>query len=127
MIGLDTSVVARLLVGEPAAQAAAARALIDAHAGEVYVSDLVVAETYFALRHHYAVPHGETIRSLRALLEDRRVRATGVALDVLRGAAGAPTPGFVDRLIHGGYDADGIELHTFDRSAARLPRAKLIS
>ena len=75
MIGLDTSAVVRLLVGEPAAQAAAARALVDAHAGEVFVSDLVVAEAYFALRHHYDVPHPETVAALRALIEDRRIMA----------------------------------------------------
>jgi predicted nucleic acid-binding protein len=127
VIGLDTSAVVRLLIGEPVAQAAAARALVEANAGETFVSDLVVAESYFALRHHYEVPHAHAVGALRALLEGGRVRPAGVALDVLRDAASsAAAPGIVDRLIHAGYVAEGMELHTFDRAAAKLQRAKLI-
>ena len=108
-------------------QAVAARALVEARPGEVCVSDLVVAETYFALRHHYEVPHAQSVVALRALLEDRRIRPTGAALEVLRDEAGLKlSPGFVDRLIHSDYVSDGIELRTFDRAAARLSRAKLI-
>ena len=127
MIGLDTSVLVRLLVGEPAAQAHAARALVDAHAGEVFVSDLVAVETYLALRHHYAVPHDEALRAMRSLLEDPRVRGTGAALDVLREMKGAAAPGLVDRMIHADYLAEGMELRTFDRAASRLRRAALIA
>jgi predicted nucleic acid-binding protein len=126
VIGLDTSVTVRLLIGEPPVQAEAARALVAANAGEVFVSDLVASETYFALRHHYEVPHAEAAASLRALLEDRRIRSTGVALDVLReNTRGGP--GLADRFIHADYLAQGMELRTFDRAAARLSRAKLIA
>jgi len=55
-IGLDTSVVLRLLIGEPRAQAEVARRRIERAliAGEkVIVTDLVVAEAFHALRHHY--------------------------------------------------------------------------
>ena len=58
-IGLDTSVVLRLLIGEPRAQADVARRRIERAlvAGEkVVVTDLVVAEVFHALRHHYDVP-----------------------------------------------------------------------
>jgi predicted nucleic acid-binding protein len=51
-IGLDTSVVLRLLTGEPAAEARLARGRIErAHAAAepVIVTDLVLAEAYFAL------------------------------------------------------------------------------
>jgi predicted nucleic acid-binding protein len=66
-IGLDTSVVVRLLTGEPpaAARAAARRLEAAAEAGErVVVCDLVAIETYHALHHHYGVPQ----RDARALL-----------------------------------------------------------
>lgn len=69
-IGLDTSVILRLLIGEPAAQAERAwRALTEARAaGDATVlSDLVVSETYFALQHHYRVPKAEALEQLRAL------------------------------------------------------------
>jgi predicted nucleic acid-binding protein len=96
--GLDTSVVVRLLVGEPAAQAEAARRMLDT-APSTGVSDLVVGEAYFALRHHYRVPHAETVRALRALLADARVEATGVAREVLAAAPESDTaPGLMDRL-----------------------------
>lgn len=128
MIGLDTSVVLRLLVGEPRDQAETARRRLEEGTTglpSAAVSDLVVGETYFALRHHYAVPHAEAISSLASLLEDPRVRATGVARAVLREIVrdDAP-PGVIDRLIHGDYGRAGANLLTFDRQAARLEDAE---
>ncbi len=130
MIGLDTSVVLRLLVGEPAGQADVARAFLDTRAevGDepACISDLVVGETYFALRHHYGVPHGEAVAALRLLLLDSRIRATGVAGRILgRPDAETSEPGLMDRLIHGDYDErDSAVLVTFDRVASRLPGAE---
>ena len=125
--GLDTSVVVRLLVGEPAPQAEAARRMLDT-ARSTGVSDLVVGEAYFALRHHYRVPHAETVRALRALLADARVEATGVAREVLAAAPESDTaPGLMDRLIHGDYRRDGADLVTFDRDAARLAGATFLT
>ncbi len=130
--GLDTSIVVRLLIGEPVKQAEAARRLLDdraaAGAPPVVVSDLVVGETYFALRHHYDVPHAEAVATLRALLNDSRIFPTGVARQVL---AMRPdeiaTPGLIDLLIHGDYERAGARLLTFDRDAGRLPGARLLA
>lgn len=125
-IGLDTSVALRLLMGVPAEQAEKARAAIASADAPVAISDLVVSETYFALRHHYAVPHGEALRALGALLADKRIQGNGIAPSVLaqvatlRGA-NATRPGFMDRLIHAEYTVAAIELVTFDRDLARLP------
>jgi predicted nucleic acid-binding protein len=125
--GLDTSVVVRLLVGEPAPQADAARRLLDT-AGPAAVSDLVVGEAYVALRHHYRVPHADALRALRALLGDARIETTGVAREVLKAALEADSPpGFMDRLIHGDYRRDGVPVMTFDRAAAGLPGATLVA
>jgi predicted nucleic-acid-binding protein len=128
-LGLDTSVVVRLLVGEPVDQALAAQRAIESEPrGSVAVSDLVIGESYFALRHHYEVPHRKAIAALIALISDARVRCTGVAGRMLANMpdkdAGA---GLMDRLIHGGYESDGIVLLTFDRAAARLPNAALLT
>ncbi len=126
--GLDTSVAVRLLVGEPARQAEAAHRWLREVSEPAAISDLVVGETYFALRHHYRVPHGAAVTALRALLGDPRVHPTGVAPDVLpqvgdeRGA-----PGVMDRLIHGDYERSGAVLVTLDRDAARLGNARLLS
>lgn len=126
--GLDTSVVVRLLVGVPVDQAEAARRALEGQSrGSVAVSDLVIAESYFALRHHYDVPHGRAVAALSALLSDARIRSTGVAAQVLTQVAGKESnPGLIDRLIHAGYGVDDIGMLTFDRAAARLPDAKLI-
>lgn len=128
MIGLDTSVVVRLLIGAPAPQAEAARRLLVESKAAVVISDLVVSESYFALRHHYSVPHAEAVAALRALLGDARVTSTGVASRVLTEIADTdPRPGLMDRLIHGDYLAAGATFATFDADAARLEGASLLT
>lgn len=128
MLGLDTSVVVRLLIGVPTAHAEAARRALEGRPlGSVAISDLVVSEAYFALRHHYSVPHERAVAALSALLTDTRMRSTGVAVRVLAQARGKATnPGLMDRLIHAGYEADDITMLTLDRAAARLPGARLV-
>lgn len=125
-VGLDTSVTLRLLTGVPELQARAAQAFVATASETVTISDLVVSETYFALLHHYAVPHSDAVRALSALLTDARIRGTGIAVNVLgtlaaSRATSAPRPGVMNRLIHGEYARDGITLVTFDRDLARLP------
>jgi predicted nucleic acid-binding protein len=127
MVGLDTSVVVRLLVGEPAGQAEAAHRLLREGPGPVSVSDLVVGEAYFALRHHYRVPHRKAVAALAALLADAAVHATGGAAAVLALAGQAEVPGVMDRLIHADYQRDGVALVTFDREAAKLAGVRLLS
>jgi predicted nucleic acid-binding protein len=128
-LGLDTSVAVRLLVGEPAKQAENARRVLEEEvSGSVTISDLVVGETYFALRQHYAVPHAKAIAALRALLSDRRIRATGVARHVLDDVPDRDSgAGLMDRLIHADYARDGSVKLTFDKLAARLRSARLLN
>ena len=130
MTGLDTSVVLRLVMGDPPDLAAAAQAFFDeafAPGGTPHLlSDVVVAESYHSMRHHYAVPHDVAIAALGALVNDRvRVRALGVAAEALAGAT-APKPGVVDRLLHAEYTAAGAETATFDKALARLPGTRLV-
>jgi predicted nucleic acid-binding protein len=130
-VGLDTSVIVRLLVGVPEKQAKDARAALEEQArtglDPAMISDLVVGEAYFALRHHYEVPHRRAVQALRALLADPVVRATGSAADLLASVPDTEAPpGFMDRLIHGDYARHGATLLTFDRRAARLQDARLM-
>jgi predicted nucleic acid-binding protein len=82
-IGLDTSVVLRLLIGEPRLQMEVARRRIERAlvAGEkVVVTDLVVAEAFHALRHHYGVP--ETVALDRLIVaRHRALGATTATFD----------------------------------------------
>jgi len=82
-IGLDTSVVLRLLIGEPRAQADVARRRIERAliAGEkVVVTDLVVAEAFHALRHHYDVPQTGVVDRL-IVARHRALGATTATFD----------------------------------------------
>jgi len=90
-------------------------------AGEsVVVSDLVVAEAYHALRHHYGVPDSEALGRLRDLAVSGVVLLDPpAALDALQEA----TKGLVDRLILARYRALGAITLTFDRRQGGLEGA----
>jgi predicted nucleic acid-binding protein len=123
-VGLDTSVVLRLLTGQPVSQAAAALALLDdlqRRGDRAVLSDLVVAETYFALQHHYGVTKAAALEALHRVFEDDEIESTGEARTILatRGLASAK-PGFVDRLIHRAYIERGGHMATFETASAKL-------
>ncbi len=124
-VGLDTSVVLRLLVGKPPEQTAAAVGFLDSvHrlGGRVVVSDLVVAEAYFALQFHYGVSKADALESLASMFSTGEIGAPGKAGSVLaqRGLATAK-PGMVDRLIHAAYTGNGDSMATFEKAFAKLP------
>jgi predicted nucleic acid-binding protein len=123
---LDTSVVLRLLLGEPAEQAEAARRHLAASTQPVAIDRLVIAESYFALRHHYRVPPDDAAEALLALLSSDRVRGSPVMVSALRAARSAPEPGLVDRLIVAAAQESGHTLRTFDRRLARMDGARLL-
>lgn len=129
-VGLDTSVVLRLLVGEPKAMAERAwRAIAETRAagGEALISDLVVSEAYFALQHHYRVPKDEALLQLRALFESGDVRSTGSSPEVLATPKLATAkPGLVDRLIHADYVRVLDQVLTFEKAAGKLGRARVL-
>lgn len=129
-LGLDTSVVLRLLIGEPQRLAERAwQVMVETRAagGEIVVSDLVVSEAYFALQHHYAVPKAEAITQLRALFDSGDVVPTGSAAAVLAlpGLATAK-PGLVDRMIHSGYLDNADQILTFEKATRKLARTRVL-
>lgn len=132
-IGLDTSVVLRLLVGEPAAQAEAAAAALARvkHGGAaVIVSDLVVMEAYFALHAAYNVPKKEALNALAEMFRSGDVRPEpgGCAQEILNEClTSSSKPGFVDRMIHAQYRNHGAHLATFEKASDKLPDAEVLS
>jgi len=126
-VGLDTSVVLRLLTGAPALQSQLAQSYIEGASSPVVVSDLAVSEAYFALRHHYAVPHAKAVAALLALLNDSRIQGSGNARQVLTQMKSSTKPGLIDRLICADYARDDLETLTFDRDFAALPTARLLA
>jgi predicted nucleic acid-binding protein len=129
-VGLDTSVVLRLITGEPEALAVLAfRTLkkILARRYSVIVSDLVASETYFALQHHFGMPKVEALEALTEFLRASGVRPAGAALNILAmpDLAGS-NPGFVDRLIHAEYARLADEMLTFEKAARALPKTQVL-
>jgi predicted nucleic acid-binding protein len=131
-VGLDTSVVLRLITGEPSGQAKRALlflAEMSAEGRKAVVSDLVVTEAYFALRTHYGVPKHEAIKALLAFAESGLVTmevgscATGVMRAMIQGSNKS---GFVDRLIHAQYVRGAAQLTSFEAAARKLADAVVL-
>lgn len=123
-IGLDTSVVVRLLVGLPEAQAEAARRRLERaveRSERVVVSDLVFAEAYHALQHHYRLPKAEARSILHRLATSGTIAVDPAqALTALEARPGA---GLVDHLIHARYRSLGVVTTTFERKQGALEGA----
>jgi predicted nucleic acid-binding protein len=127
MLGLDTSVVVRLLVGLPEGQAARAKRRLEEAMDEgetILVTDLAIGEAYHALHHHYEVPKPEA----RELL--RRFVSSGVVLLLpetsLQALAPSGGAGLMDRLIHARHRAEGAVTLTFERRQSRLEGAEAL-
>lgn len=130
-IGLDTSMVIRLLTGKP--EPLASRALEDVLAvqhggGACEICDLVVCESYFALTYHYGLTKADALDALKRMSDFAGFRFSECAKKLLHQADIARlNPGFEDRLIHGTYAARGLPLHSCERAATRLPNAIVIA
>jgi len=128
-VGLDTSFVLRLLVGEPEKLFGRALAALDrlrATGQRGAVSDLVVAEAYFALHYHYGVPKQLALDQLSEFLESPEIVCLGEARTVLQVSdLGKAKPGFVDRLIHAEYLRRTEGMLSFEKASKRLPGVNL--
>jgi len=125
-VGLDTSVVMRLLTGEPEAQAEYALRLVgelNSLGRKAMVSDRVVAEACFALHFHYDVPKREAMEALLDLLRSPSVEGEpgGSAVGVFEAMLDGPgKPGLVDRLIHAQYARVDARTASFERASQKL-------
>ncbi len=123
MIGLDTSVLVRYLVGTPPAQARRAAALVDG-TDEVGVSPVALAECAHVLRTQYGVEAGDIVDSLIGVAQRENVRVLGLRTDVLVGVLvrarqlpGRPIPDAL--IVATSLAADALPLATFDRDQRR--------
>lgn len=128
--GIDTSILVRLLTGDPAPTfdrcVRRLRELAD-EGSEVFASNQVIGETYVAVQHHYGVAKedarsglSEVLRS--GLVAPLRGRAVLAAL-----AAGSGGCGLLDRLIALDYGESDLVTLTLDERMARLPRTTLLA
>lgn len=128
-LGLDTSVLVRLLTGQPAADyeycVRRLRALNE-QGVRVLASNQVIGESYVTAQHHYGFSDLDIRTALLSVLRGKLVVPLNgqAVLDAIQ----APTanPGLFDRLITDGYTQVGLETLTLDRRMARLQNARLL-
>lgn len=129
--GIDTSILVRLLTGEPATdyeQTAQAleRILLDDPAAEIVASNMVIGEAYFVLQHHYQVSKEGARSALISVLTSGLVKPRqGPA--VLKILAETRGPGLMDCLIVSDYSADDQITFTNDRQMQKLPGCRLLT
>lgn len=128
--GLDTSVVLRLLTGEPRELALKVvnRVMALTHLGGLcVVNDLVATESYYALQHHYKMPKDAALSALASFSAGGGIHFSEAAGNVLktRGLARA-NPGFADRLIHAEYRLSGHGMLTCEHAAAPLAGVEVV-
>ena len=121
--GIDTSVLVRLLTGDPEKDfqycVSRLRALIDEQGGEIFASNQVVGEAYVAVQHHYGVSKAAARASLLDVLRSGLVSPVNgrSVIEALETSSGA---GLLDRLIAEDYSRAGMEVLTLDRKMAVL-------
>ena len=124
MIGVDTSVIVRYLVGTPEPEARRAAALIDDDTLEVGMSVVALAESAHVLRTQYDVDQRAIIDTLIELIQRANVRVLGVRTDILvgmlvraRGLPGRPIPDAM--IVAASLEANALPFVTFDRDQRR--------
>ena len=124
MIGLDTSVLVRYLVGTPLAQARRAARLIDDDATECGVSVVALAECAHVLRTQYEIPQRDIIDALIGFIQRANVRVVDARSELLietlvraRDLPGRPIPDAM--IVAASLAADAVPLATFDRGQRR--------
>ena len=121
--GIDTSILVRLLTGEPSEDFERCvdrlRVLIEDDGAEVFASNQVIGEAYVAVQHHYGVAKADARAGLIDVLRSGLVAPLNgrTVLDALENAYG---PGLFDRLIADEYSRAGVEVLTLDRKMASL-------
>jgi len=128
---LDTSFVIRLLTRDPLPLFKSATGFLTQWQEgnpELIVPDLVLAETYFALQHHYGFPKADALAALLALSRHHAIAFSLHAANALvLPQISTAKPGFVDRLIHGAAEGAGATLVTFEKSARKLPNTLVLA
>lgn len=132
IVGLDTSVLVRVLTGEPRdlALVALSYLLEREKAGDrILVSDWVIAEAYYALQYHYGASKRDTLDAIGEFLTSPGVEGTGEVAAVLAiPDLETAKPGFIDRVIHRNYLRSGAEeVVTFEKAAAKLSHVRVLA
>ncbi len=122
--GIDTSVLVRLVTGEPERDfqhcVEELRTLVEDEGNEIFASNQVIGEAYVALQHHYRISDSDA----RSALTDVLTSGLGAPLNgqsVILALQTQGGPGLFDKLIADGYSSVGLDTLTLDRMMATLP------
>ena len=125
--GIDTSILVRLLTGDPEAgyerSVAALAALVEHEHADAFVSNQVIGEAYVALQHHYGATKQESRSAIASVLHSGLVAPLGGAA-VFEALAAKSGCGLLDRLIAEEYRRVGLVTLTLDRKMAGLAQAR---
>lgn len=129
--GADTSIILRVLTGQPSSLAAIVRKRLESLwlSGEILdVCDLVVSETYFALQHSYGLTKDSALNALLKLSVHPGFRLSDQVAAALRTENLARAkPGFLDRVIHGTYVTGGDSVMlTCEKGSRKLANVEVI-
>ncbi|MFA5058779.1 MAG: PIN domain-containing protein [Opitutaceae bacterium] len=122
--GIDTSLLVRLLTGQPPADYQTTvnclTALRTSQPEHITAANIVIAEAYAVLQHHYGLAKPAARAALLSVLTSGLIEpAAGDA--VLEALKTAKEPGLTDRLIALDYARLGAITLTLDRKMASLP------
>lgn len=123
MIGVDTSVVVRYLVGTPVAQARRATAIID-EADDLGIPLVVLLETAHVLRTQYGVARSDVVSALIDLVTRQNVAVLGLptadTIEALVRARALPGSPIADAFVAATARwAGALPLYTFDTDLHR--------
>ena len=127
-IGIDTSILVRLVTGEPPdIHTYCLERLSELVAGgvEVLASNLVIGETYVTTQRHYGASKEDARAGLLDALTSGLVAPLNGAA-VLEALSTTGGPGLFDRLIADDYSHAGLVTLTLDRQMASLPTTRLL-
>ena len=122
-IGIDTSVLVRLLTGSPSDAYLSCVERLSAlvmDGAEVFASNQVVGEAYIAVQHHYGVSQADARAELLNTLRSGLVSPLNGSA-VIEALSTSGGPGLFDRLIADDYGRAGLKTLTLDRRMAALP------
>ena len=125
--GIDSSVLVRLLTGEPAAdfdyRVSRLTQLVRDHGAEVFASNQVIGEAYIAVQHHQGVSKADPRAGLVDVLRSGLVAPLN-GRSVFAALEASDSAGLFDRLIANDYDGAGLQVLTLDRNMAGLSNAR---
>ena len=128
-IGIDTSVLVRLVTGQPpelftlCVERLSALCAADT---EILASNQVIGEAYVTLQRHYGVSKEDARAELHTTLTSGLVAPLN-GRAVLDALMASDSPGLFDRLIANDYTRAGLDTLTLDRRMASLPDVRLIA